>query len=92
VIGPTVDQETWSRALNAALSQPDSFVVQEYAAVDLQELTVVNEDDVRGGLHHRSAAVFPGREGVCLFGRFSSGTVVNIQQGGGVVAFMLERS
>lgn len=92
VIGPMVDQAAWSDALSAALSQPDGFVVQEYTAVDREELTVFDGAGAQRATYHRSAAVFPGRGRVCLFGRYSRDPVVNITRGGGVIAFMLEPS
>ncbi|MCP5153117.1 MAG: hypothetical protein H6983_03060 [Ectothiorhodospiraceae bacterium] len=90
VIGRVVDAGVWRDALQVALSTPDTHVVQEAAATDVEPFPVLDAD---GGCELVpmccAVGLFPGRRGLGVFGRYAPGPVVNIQAGGGIAPFLV---
>lgn len=90
VIGVAVGQCEWEAAIDTALRSPDEFVVQEFAEIDRHVLPVLEAGSLTLDDRYTSAGVYPGRSAAPIFGRFSSHPVVNLDQGGGVVPFLIQ--
>jgi len=89
VVGDYVNPSSWQDALEKALAQPKSCVVQWAAAPQLQDFPERVSEELRLGPYHSTAGFFPCRTGLGVFGRYSKHPVVNLQQGGGVVPFLV---
>ena len=76
-------------ALEKALVQPKSYVVQWRAATQIQDFPERVSEELRLGPYHSTAGFFPSRTGLGVFGRYSKHPVVNLQQGGGVVPYLV---
>ena len=91
VVGPAVDPPTWEAALDAALAEPRSHVLQ--ALAPLRAEPTPRLDPTTGALDFRpcfsAVGFYPGRRGLGVFGRFASDEVVNIFAGGGVTPFLV---
>jgi hypothetical protein len=88
-IGRISTSSEWERTLNRAIESPDTWVVQEYIPIPRRRTCRVNED---GCLEpDEEFAVYGGYcsiGGVGFVGRSSHSPVVNVMQGGGMLAVM----
>jgi hypothetical protein len=89
VVGDYVSPSLWQDALEKALAEPKSCVVQWAAAPQLQDFPERVSEELQLGPYHSTAGFFPCRTGLGVFGRYSKHPVVNLQQGGGVVPFLV---
>lgn len=89
VIGQCRDDAAWEAALQAALARPGSHVLQWACSPEPEAFPEGDAAGVRLAPHYSTAGFFPCRTGLGVFGRHARGRVVNLQQGGGVVPFLV---
>jgi hypothetical protein len=92
VIGPSLSQEEWERAVERALADKERWVVQALANIPVYEFPVVGPD---GAVHvepfYTVMGFAPSRYGLAILGRASQKQVVNVAQRGGMCAVMVGR-
>ena len=88
VIGPDVDDSEWARTLETALQPGNNFVVQELVALPKDRFPVLDSDHHLQGFEPKNVNInfwaFDGEFGGA-FVRASSGSIINVHQGGGLV-------
>ncbi|HZJ55431.1 MAG TPA: hypothetical protein VFD38_14930, partial [Myxococcaceae bacterium] len=88
-IGSQQDQRAWERALDRAMAEPDTWVVQQRVALPVHAFPVLAPD---GGvrLHplHVVLGIAPTEEGLSVTARASEDRVVNVARGGGIAVVM----
>jgi len=89
VMGAYVSPSEWQDSLDKALSRPKSHVVQSAATPQVQSFPERVSEELRLGPYYSTAGFFPCRTGLGVFGRYAKHPVVNLQQGGGVVPFLV---
>ena len=92
MVGHSVEQGEWERALDRALAEPETrWVLQQAAPIPVKSFHVL--DDATGEVHVEPFYVVMGfasnRYGVALLARASQQQVVNVAQHGGVCAVMV---
>ena len=89
-LGARETQATWERALDRAISEPDTWVVQQMVPVPVHEFPVVAAD---GGIRLEPFHVVLGlaatEEGLSLTARASPEPVVNVARRGGIAVVMI---
>jgi diaminobutyrate-2-oxoglutarate transaminase len=92
LIGPAVSQREWEARLDAALADPNRWVVQQLASIPVSEFPVLGPD---GRLHsepfHVVMGFAPTQYGVAILGRASQKQVVNVAQRGGMCVVFVGR-
>jgi hypothetical protein len=92
VIGPSLSQEEWERAIDRALADKERWVVQALANIPVYAFPVVGPD---GAVHaepfYTVMGFAPSRYGLAILGRASQKQVVNVAQRGGMCAVMVGR-
>ena len=91
MVGHSVEQGTWERALDRALAEPNGWVLQQAAPIPVKTFHVL--DDATGEVHIEPFYIVMGfasnRYGVAMLARASQQQVVNVAQHGGVCAVMV---
>lgn len=92
LIGPATTQSVWEAAIDAALADPNRWVVQQLASIPVSEFPVVGPD---GRVHTEPFHVVMGfaatQYGVAVLGRASQKQVVNVAQRGGMCVVFIGR-
>lgn len=92
LIGTAASQAEWDAAIDAALVDPNRWVVQQLASIPVSEFPVVGPD---GGVHTEPFHVVMGfastQYGVAILGRASQKQVVNVAQRGGMCVVFIGR-
>jgi hypothetical protein len=86
VIGSTVSQRAWERELSRALRGRQRYVVQAKARIARDTLPLLTNGRPRFEERATVSGFFFTSAGIGLIGRFSPQPVVNVSQGGGLVA------
>lgn len=90
VIGECSTEKEWDAALEKALSDPGSHVVQLASPHHHENFPVLlPSGELVTRPYFATTGFFPGRNGMGIFGRYAATRVVNIKQGGGIVAFLI---
>jgi hypothetical protein len=90
VIGECAGESEWQGAIDAAMREPKSHVVQELSPPDIERFPQINAGgDVELVPLFAAVGFFPGRKGLGVFGRVSKNRVVNIHAGGGISPFLV---
>ena len=91
MVGHSVEQGAWERALDRAVGEPNGWVLQQAAPIPVKSFHVL--DDATGEVHVEPFYVVMGfasnRYGVAMLARASQSQVVNVAQHGGVCAVMV---
>jgi hypothetical protein len=92
VIGPSLSQEEWDRAIGRALADKERWVVQVLANIPVYLFPVVGPD---GAVHdapfYTVMGFAPSKYGLAILGRASQKQVVNVAQRGGMCAVLVGR-
>jgi hypothetical protein len=92
VIGPSLSQEEWGRAIDRALADKERWVVQALANIPVYLFPVVGPD---GAVHeapfYTVMGFAPSKYGLAILGRASQKQVVNVAQRGGMCAVLVGR-
>jgi len=90
MLGHTVDAGTWQDAIDAALADPELWVVQRLAQIPVLEVPTLAPD---GALHpeafYHVMGFASGAQRLAVLARASQRQVVNVAQRGGMCAVML---
>jgi hypothetical protein len=90
LLGHTVGETEWSRALDAALADEESWVVQRLAPIPVLEVPTLAEDgSLRPETFYHVMGFASGPEGLAVLARASQRQVVNVAQRGGMCAVMV---
>ncbi|RPH68239.1 MAG: hypothetical protein EHM78_19560 [Myxococcaceae bacterium] len=88
-IGSQQDQRAWEWALDRAMAEPDTWVVQQRVSLPVHAFPVLAPD---GGVRLQPLHVVLGiaatEEGLSVTGRASEDRVVNVARGGGIAVVM----
>lgn len=85
-IGPAASRRDWERQLATALRGRQKYVVQELATIRRETLPLLVNDAPKLIERSTVSGFFFTSGGIGLIGRFSPRTVVNVSQGGGLIA------
>lgn len=92
LIGHLLPQDQWERAIDAAVSDRESWVVQRLATIPLNEFPVLDRD---GSVHmepfYTVMGFAPTKYGVGILGRASQKQVVNVALRGGMCGVLIGR-
>ena len=92
LIGSAVDQAEWERGLDAALADPEPWVVQRLAMLPVNEFPVVDQQgDVHIEPFYTVMGFAPTKYGLGFVGRASQKQVVNVAQRGGMCGVLIGR-
>ena len=88
-IGAQQDQRAWEQALDRAMAEPDTWVVQQRVRLPVHEFPFLAPDGAMR-LHslHVVLGIAPTEEGLSVTGRASEDQVVNVARGGGIAVVM----
>jgi hypothetical protein len=92
LIGAEVSQQSWERAIDVALNNPVTMVVQRRGSARSVDVPVAEDGAVEMAGRHTVAGLFPGRKGVGVLGRVAEGRVVNISRGASVMPYFVDMS
>ncbi|HET9037158.1 MAG TPA: hypothetical protein VFN45_13170 [Myxococcaceae bacterium] len=88
-IGAQQDQRDWERALDRAMAEPDTWVVQQRVPLPVHAFPVLAPDGcIRLHPLHVVLGIAPTVEGLSVTGRASEDQVVNVARGGGIAVVM----
>ena len=89
LIGPQATQAEWQTALERAVSEPDTWVVQGYRPLAEKDFPVIDADGKLSQAEYFSVlGLFPSTQRLGILGRASRAKVVNVSQKGGLVAVL----
>jgi uncharacterized circularly permuted ATP-grasp superfamily protein len=89
-IGQTLTQSEWDSALDAALADPEIWVVQRLAAIPVLEVPALSADGtLQPELFYHVMGYASGPDGIAILARASQRQVVNVAQRGGMAAVMM---
>jgi len=92
LIGHGLTQAQWESAIDAALADPEQWVVQRLASIPVNEFPVVSQD---GTVHvepfYTVVGFAPTKYGLGILGRASQKQVVNVAQRGGMCGILIGR-
>jgi hypothetical protein len=89
-IGQTLTQGEWDAAIDAALADPEVWVVQRLAAIPVLEVPALSPDGtLQPEPFYHVMGYASGREGIAILARASQRQVVNVAQHGGMAAVMI---
>lgn len=92
VIGHGLPQADWERAVEAALADPEPWVVQRLASLPVTEFPIVGADGrVAIEPFYTVLGFAPSRYGLSIMGRASQKQVVNVAQRGGMCGVLIGR-
>lgn len=86
VLGCRVSQRIWEQQLGQALRGRQRYVVQELACVAAETFPSLADGGVKTVRRASVSGFFFNSAGIGLIGRFSASPVVNVSQGGGLIA------
>jgi hypothetical protein len=90
VIGQTVDSAEWDRALDAALADPQLWVVQRLAQMPVLEVpTLAADGTLHPEMYYHVMGFASDADGLAILARASQRQVVNVAQRGGMAAVMV---
>jgi hypothetical protein len=90
VVGQSVDDTAWTAALDAALADPELWVVQRLAHIPALEVpTLTAEGALEPELYYYVMGFASGPAGLAVLARASQRQVVNVAQRGGMAGVML---
>lgn len=90
VIGQTVDSAEWDRALDAALADPELWVVQRLAQMPVLEVpTLAADGTLHPEMYYHVMGFASDSDGLAILARASQRQVVNVAQRGGMAAVMV---
>ncbi len=85
-IGKTVSQSAWEKQLHRALHGRERYAVQALAKVPTDDFPSLTKQGAAWQERHVVSGFFFTSSGIGLVGRFSGKPVVNVSQGGGLIA------
>jgi uncharacterized circularly permuted ATP-grasp superfamily protein len=87
VVGRDADQKAWEQAIDKALTPPADYAVQEFVDIPVERFPVMEGDQLKGFEEKNVNINFWSHDGefAGAFLRASSGTLINVHQGGGLV-------
>lgn len=89
VIGQTLAAGEWDQALDAALADPELWVVQSLAHIPVLEVPTLSEDgSLQPEMYYHVMGYASGPTGLAILARASQRQVVNVAQRGGMAAVM----
>jgi hypothetical protein len=89
VIGQTLSPAEWDQALDAALADPELWVVQSLAHIPVLEVPTLSEDGtLQPEMYYHVMGYASGPRGLAILARASQRQVVNVAQRGGMAAVM----
>jgi len=91
MLGAALSQSEWEAALDAALADPNRWVVQQLAAIPVSEFPVLAAGAVHSEPFHVVMGFAPTQDGVAILGRASQKQVVNVAQRGGMCVVFVGR-
>lgn len=92
LIGPAVTDGEWDDAIERALREPNTWVVQRLARISVYEFPVLAEDgSVQTAPFYVVLGLASTKYGVAVLGRASQKQVVNVAQRGGMLAVLVGR-
>lgn len=90
IIGPSASASEWETALDSALSDSETWVIQQLASIPVSEFPLIGPD---GKVHVEPFYMVMGfaatKDGLAILGRASQKQVVNVAQRGGMCAVMV---
>jgi hypothetical protein len=90
VIGPEASESKWDAALQVAVAQPWTHVVQRYTPVRTKEFPVVRDDGtVATEKFHVTCGFIVSASEIGILGRVSRETIVNVAQHGGLSTVLM---
>lgn len=90
LIGPSISQGDWEKAIERAVSEPGNWVTQRLARIPVYEFPVVAEDgSVQTTPFYVVYGMAPTKYGLAILGRASQKQVVNVAQKGGMLAVLV---
>lgn len=86
-IGPEYDDAEWAKHVDTFATPPNNFVVQELVPIPLDDFPVMDGDTFKGYEKKKVNINFWAYDGTFggAFARASTGSVINVHQGGGLV-------
>ncbi len=92
VIGPSLTQEEWEKAIDRAMADKERWVVQGLATIPVSLFPVIGPDGtVHAEPFYTVMGFAPSKYGLAILGRASQKQVVNVAQRGGMCAVMVGR-
>jgi hypothetical protein len=89
VIGQTLSTGEWDQAIDAALADPELWVVQALAHIPVLEVPTLSEDgSLQPEMYYHVMGYASGPTGLAILARASQRQVVNVAQRGGMAAVM----
>jgi len=89
VIGQTLSPADWNEAIDAALADPELWVVQSLAHIPVLEVPTLSEDgSLQPEMYYHVMGYASGPAGLAILARASQRQVVNVAQRGGMAAVM----
>jgi uncharacterized circularly permuted ATP-grasp superfamily protein len=89
-IGQTLSQAEWEAAIDAALADPEVWVLQRLAAIPVLEVPALSPDGtLQPEPFYHVMGYASGPEGIAILARASQRQVVNVAQRGGMAAVMI---
>ncbi|HEU5305292.1 MAG TPA: hypothetical protein VFU40_11655 [Gemmatimonadales bacterium] len=93
VLGCSVTRADWDAAIEAALSDPERWVVQQLASIPVREFPVMTpEGRVHAEPFYTVMGFAASEHGMAILARASQKQVVNVAQRGGLAVVMVSRS
>lgn len=93
VLGCSVTRSEWDTAIEAALADPERWVVQQLASIPVREFPVMTpEGRVHAEPFYTVMGFAASADGMAILARASQKQVVNVAQRGGLAAVMVSRS
>lgn len=92
LIGPSASDGEWADAIEKAVSEPTTWVVQRLARISVYDFPVIAEDkSIHTSQFYVVIGLAPTKYGVAVLGRASQKQVVNVAQRGGMLAILVGR-
>jgi hypothetical protein len=92
LLGPSLEDGEWEAAIEAAMTDDESWVVQRLARISVTEFPVLAPDhSVHMEPFYTVMGFAPTKYGVAVLGRASQKQVVNVAQRGGMCAVLVGR-
>jgi hypothetical protein len=90
LIGPSVTNGEWERAIQRGVAEPGEWVAQRLARIAVYEFPVVSESgEVAFSPFYVVVGLAPTKYGLAVLGRASQKQVVNVAQRGGMLAVLI---
>lgn len=93
ILGCSVSRSEWDTAIEAALPDPERWVVQQLASIPVREFPIMtSEGRVHAEPFYTVMGFAASEQGMAILARASQKQVVNVAQRGGLAAVMVSRS